>query len=113
MDASRCARWPRQSCAPRRDRGIRHEISCEPSRSTARFSVQQFAHLAQSFEYLCGFALVDHGEGKADMDKHIIVHSRLGHKGETDLLDDAAEIDAADPCQWILSRHAQKPPRNR
>jgi hypothetical protein len=82
-------------------------------RSTARFGVQQFAHLAQSFEYLCGFALVDHAEGKADMDEYVIVDLRLRNEGEIDLLDDATKINAADPCQRILSLHAQKPPRNR
>jgi len=44
-------------------------------------------------EYLYGFVLVDRSEGKADMDEHVLVDLRLGHKGEVDLLDDAAKIN--------------------
>src|SRR3974377_2385944 len=107
MDASRYARWPPQSHELRRDRGIRRGTSYETLPRTAGSSVQQFAHLAQLLKDLGGFSPVDHGEGKADMDEHVIVDPRLRHEGEIDLLDDPAEINAADSRQRIVSRPPQ------
>jgi hypothetical protein len=61
---------------------------------------------------LYGFALVDHREGKADMDEHVLADPRLWHEGEIDLLDDAAKINPADPRCRILSREAENPSWN-
>ena len=44
-----------------------------------------------------GLRLVDHRDGEADMNEHIVADSGLRREGEVDLLDDAAEIDTR-PC---------------
>lgn len=63
-------------------------------------------------EHARGLRFVEDGDGKADMDQHIVADPRLRDIGQLDFLDDAAEIDAADTQDRIALRQAQDLARN-
>ena len=49
----------------------------------------------EELEDLRRLLLVDDADGEADVDEHVVADLRLGHVGEADLLDDAAEAHPA------------------
>ena len=64
-------------------------------------------------EHARGLRLVDHGDGEADMDKHVVADPRLGREGEIDLLDDAAEIDPPGSQDRIVAGEVEDMPGDR
>src|SRR6476469_3017168 len=69
----------------------------------SRYSLRNFtellfhrAHLLEVFEDAFGFVLVNHADGKSDVDQDVLADLRFGSVGEIDFLADAAEIDLAD-----------------
>ena len=117
--------WPPQTSISVHGRVtvLRDRLGQAPGRSGSRYSSRNFmaasssasssvADLAQVGEDPRRLGLVDHGDGEADMDQHMVADRRLGHEGEVDLLDDAAEIDTSDPRQRIVAADAQDPSGN-
>ena len=70
------------------------------------------ADVREMLEDASGLGLVDHRDGEADMDEHVIAEPGLRHEGEVDLLDDAAEIDARGPRQRVVAGNGENLPRN-
>ncbi len=50
---------------------------------------------------------VDHRDGEAGVHQHVIAEHRLGHIGQVDQLDDAAERDAALAGQFVVAVDAE------
>ena len=59
------------------------------------------------------FGLVDHRDGEADMHQHMVAYRRLWHESEVDLLDQAAEIDAAHGHDRFVAGDAEDPSGHR
>ena len=70
------------------------------------FQLAQLLHLAQILEDLVRLRLIHAAERKADVDDDVIADLRLGHVGEADLLEDAAEINFAAAHQRVFAADA-------
>ena len=70
------------------------------------FKFAQLLHLAQILEDLLGLGFIHAAEGEADMDDDVIADLGLGHVGEADFLEDAAEINFAGAHQRVFAADA-------